>query len=128
MHTLRSDVAWTFSTCSCVVKLVEAAAIALPICSGAYHFFYVYDHTPCALCGKYVPEDAVCGETLKQLFAGFFDSKSFPHLHKPGDTNLFDLGQSQNSSEVLFWKYTISAVYFSVWYEGAGVVQAQAFS
>lgn len=25
MHTLRSDVAWTFSTCSSVVKLVEAA-------------------------------------------------------------------------------------------------------
>lgn len=76
VHTLRPDVAWTFSTCSYVIKLVEAAAIALPVCSGAYRSFYVYEHTLCVLCGKYIPEDAVCGETLKQLFPCFFDSKS----------------------------------------------------
>lgn len=69
---------------------MEAVAIALPVCSGAYHSFYVYDHTLCVLCGKYIPEDAVYGETLKQLFACFFDSKSFPRLQKPGDTNLFN--------------------------------------
>ena len=75
-----------------MVNPVEAAAIALPVRAGAYHPFYVYDHTLCVLCGKYTPEDAVCGETLTQLFVSFFDSMSFPHLHKPGDdTNLFDL-------------------------------------
>lgn len=51
---------------------------------------YVYDHTLCVLCGKYIPQNAVCGETLKQLFSCCVDSKSFPHLHKPEDTNLFD--------------------------------------
>lgn len=91
---------------------------------------YVCDHTLGVHCGRCFSQDVDCGETLKQSFRVIKPVSLTPSLF-PICTNLVmktSLYQSQTSSEVLFWKYTISAVYFSVWYWGrAGVVQAQTF-
>lgn len=106
-------------------QIVEAAAIVLPVHWGAYHSFHVYDHTLHVLCGKYIAENAVCGDILKR-YVPVWLHVFFPFA-QTCRYELIWLCQSHNSSEVLFWKYTIYAVYFSVWYERPGVVQAQAF-
>lgn len=127
VHTLTPGVAWTFSTCSHVVRVVEAAAIAtaLPVCSGAYTpFVCVIPPWVCTVANAFHGMLIVVRPLSSHLPVSLTPSLFPICTNLEIETSLY---QSQTSSEVLFWKYTISAVYFSVWYGGAGVVQAQTF-
>lgn len=88
--------------------------------------FYVCDHTLGVHCGKCFSQDADCGETLKQSFASFHDSKSFSHLHKPGDGNL-TLSITNQLRGSFLKIHNICSLFFSLVWGGAGVVQAQTF-
>lgn len=118
VHTLTPRVAWTFSTCSHVVRVVEAAAIASapPVCSGAYTpFMCVISLWVCSV-GNTFHRMMILVRPLSSHLPVPLTSSFFPVCKNLEiETSLY---QSQTSSEVLFWKYTISAVYFSVWYGG----------
>lgn len=90
MHTLRPDVAWTFSTwtCSYVLKLWKLLPLS---------YLYTEVHTTPFMC-MITPYMCSVGNTLQRMLfvvtslsvMCLFDSTSFSHLHKPADTNLFD--------------------------------------
>lgn len=90
------------------------------------HSFYVCDHTLSEHCGKCFSQDVDYGETLKQSFACFLDSKSFSHLHKPGDGN-FTLSITNKLRGTFLKIHNICSLFFSLVLGGAGVVQAQTF-
>lgn len=83
------------------------------------HSFCVRDHTLSGHCGKCFSQDADCGETLKQSFACLLDSKSFSHLHKPGDGN-FTLSITNQLRGTFLKIHSICSLFFSLVLGGRG--------
>lgn len=122
VHTLRPGVAWTFSTCSHVISCGSCCHCHCPTCMlRCIHSFCVRDHTLSVHCGKCFLQDADCGETLRQSFACFLDSKSFSHLHKPGDGN-FTLSITNQLRGTFLKIHNICSLFFSLvlWGRGRG--------
>lgn len=81
--------------------------------------FCVCDPTLGVHRGKCFSRDADCGETLKQSFACFLDSKSFSHLHKPGDRN-FTLSITNQLRGTFLKIHNICSLFFSLVWGGRG--------
>lgn len=88
---------------------------------------HVYDHTLCVLCGKYIPQDAICGETLKQPFSCCIDSKSSLHLHKPEDINLSDPLSHKTAQRCFFENTQYLQFIFQFGIRGQGLFKHELF-